>query len=47
MPYKNVPKKYWKKMERCVRKVKKKSKGVNPYAVCYSSILGKGKKKRR
>jgi hypothetical protein len=41
MPYSNVPKPLWGKMERCVAAAK--GKGVkNPYAVCYSSIVGKG-----
>lgn len=33
-----------KKLERCVRKVKARSKGkVNPYAVCHASLKGKKK----
>ena len=45
MPYKNLPKRLWPKMERCVAKVKRSSRGVNPYAVCFASIKGKKKKK--
>jgi len=43
MPYKNMPKKYWPRMERCVKEVRQKGTGVNPYAVCYNTIM---KKKR-
>jgi hypothetical protein len=42
MPYANVPKSLWPKMERCVAKVKAKGGGKNAYAVCYSSIVGGG-----
>lgn len=42
MPYANVPKRLWPKMERCVSKVKANSKGKNAYAICYSSIVGGG-----
>jgi len=43
MPY--TKKKYgskakFKKMKSCVKKVSKKRKNVNPYAVCRSSIYG-------
>lgn len=32
------------KLDRCVKKVKRKSPGVNPYAVCNAAIKkGKGK----
>lgn len=44
MPYKNLPKRLWSKMERCVAKVKAKGGKVNPYAVCYE-ILMRAKKK--
>lgn len=40
MPYSNVPKHLESKMERCVAEVKKKGKGKNAYAICYSSIVG-------
>jgi hypothetical protein len=44
MPYSNMPKAMWPKMEKCVADVKAKSKGVvNAYAVCHDSIMGKGK----
>lgn len=43
MPYPNMPKGMWPKMEKCVADVKAKGKGVNAYAVCYDSIMGKGK----
>jgi hypothetical protein len=46
MPYANLPKSLWPKMERCVADVKaKRGKKVNAYAVCYSSIVGAGVKK--
>jgi len=36
------------KFDRCVKKVKAKSKGkYNAYAVCQSSIYGKGKKLKK
>ena len=35
------------KLHRCVKKVKKKSPGVNAWAVCNASIYGKKKKKKR
>lgn len=40
MPYDNVPKHLWPKMERCVRDVKAKGKGKNAYAICYASVVG-------
>jgi hypothetical protein len=40
MPYSNVPKSLWPKMERCVADVKAKGKGKNAYAICYSSVVG-------
>ena len=46
MPYKNMPKKHWGKMERCVRELQRKGGVENPYAVCYESIMGKKKKKK-
>ena len=45
MPYANMPKSKWDEMERCVAKVKSKGGGKNAYAICYSSIMGKKKKK--
>lgn len=44
MPYDNVPKALWPKMERCVARVKKQGKGKNAYAICYSSVVGSGVK---
>jgi hypothetical protein len=44
MPYANLPKSLWDKMDRCVRDVKAKNPKVNAYAVCYASITGKGVK---
>lgn len=46
MPYPNMPKSTWPRMERCVRDVKKRGGVTNAYAVCYKSIMGKKKKKR-
>jgi hypothetical protein len=40
MPYSNVPKSMWPKMERCVADVKKKGKGKNAYAICYAAVVG-------
>ena len=40
MPYSNVPKSLWPKMERCVAHVKKDGKGKNAYAICYASVVG-------
>lgn len=41
MPYANVPKHLWGKMDRCVAQVKAKGgKGKNAYAICYSSVVG-------
>jgi hypothetical protein len=45
MPYPNMPKSTWSRMERCVADVKAKGGHVNAYAVCYSSIMGEHKKK--
>ena len=42
MPYDNVPKALWPKMERCVARVKAQGKGKNAYAICYSSVVGGG-----
>jgi hypothetical protein len=37
-----------KKFDRCVTKVKRKSgKKVNPYAVCYASMSGKSKHRKK
>jgi len=52
MPYSNVPKSKWPKMERCVAKCKTrqggKAKGrYNCYAVCYTSIVGKKRKRKK
>ena len=45
MPYKNMPKRLWPKMERCVAAAKKK--GVdNPYAVCYEMLMHPKDKKK-
>ena len=44
MPYPNMPKHLWGKMEDCVRDVKAKGGVKNAYAVCYNSIMGKHKK---
>lgn len=46
MPYSRKrygTKKQYKKYRRCVRKVRVKSKKVNPYAVCRASVYGKKK----
>lgn len=40
MPYSNVPKALWGKMERCVKEVKKDGKGKNAYAICFKSVVG-------
>ena len=45
MPYSNLPKHLWPKMERCVAKVKAKGGTKNAYAICYSSIVGENVKK--
>ena len=42
MPYSNLPKSKWVKMERCVASVK--GKVDNPYAVCYNSLMGGAKR---
>jgi hypothetical protein len=42
MPYANIPKPLWGKMDDCVAQVKKKGKGKNAYAICYASVVGKG-----
>jgi len=42
MPYANVPKALWGKMDRCVEQVKKKGGSKDPYAICYSSVVGSG-----
>ena len=48
MPFLNMPKSKWPAMERCVAKVKRSNKGiVNPYSVCYNSLMGKRKKKKK
>lgn len=45
MPYSNMPKSKWKKMERCVSDLKSQGKsGDSPYAICHSSIMGTIKK---
>lgn len=36
-----------KKLERCVRKVKKKVGVMSPHAICRASIFGKKRKKRK
>ena len=55
MPWKNVPKKLWPKMEDCVKDEKKK--GIKPYkghtieesanAICYEAIMKKYKKAKK
>jgi len=45
MPYANLPKSQWAKMDRCVADVKAKNPKVNAYAVCFTSITGGGIKK--
>lgn len=40
MPYPNMPKSTWARMEKCVADVKAKDGGKNAYAICYSSIMG-------
>lgn len=40
MPYSNVPKALWPKMEDCVAKVKAKGGAKNAYAICYASVVG-------
>jgi len=40
MPYANMPKSMWARMDRCVTDVKAKGKGKNAYAICYASIMG-------
>jgi hypothetical protein len=47
MPYANLPKALWPKMERCVASVKAKGGNKNAYAVCYSSIIGDAAKHRQ
>lgn len=42
MPYSNVPKALWPKMERCVKKVRARGNAKNAYAVCFQSVVGKG-----
>lgn len=48
---KGVTKQKQAKYERCVRDVKKKNKGkkkkVNPYSVCYNSVIKKKKKPKK
>lgn len=50
MPWSNIPKSKWGKMERCIKKVmgqkdfkpyKGKTKEQSANAVCYMSIMGK------
>lgn len=43
MPWTNVPKALWPKMERCVSDLKSKGKSEqSANAICYSSIVGEG-----
>lgn len=42
MPYANVPKGLWGKMDRCVEHVKSQGGKKDPYAICYSSVVGGG-----
>lgn len=44
MPYANVPKGLWDKMDRCVEQVKAKGNSKNAYAICYASVVGGGVK---
>jgi len=44
MPYNNLPREKWPKMEKCTADLKAKGKVDNIYAVCYSSIMGTIKK---
>ena len=47
MPYSKKrygSRKKWEKFKRCVKKVKAKSKKVNPYAVCRAAVYKKKKK---
>ena len=46
MPYSNIPKELWGKMESCTSDLKNKGKIKNVYAVCYASILGKRANKK-
>lgn len=45
MPYTNVPKSKWAKMERCVKRVKRKKGVKSAHAICHSSVVGKRKKR--
>jgi hypothetical protein len=47
MPYKNLPKRLWGRMERCVASVKKKGDVDNAYAVCYKSVTSRDRKSAR
>lgn len=47
MPYKNLPKSKWDEMEKCIADVRAGGGVDNPYAVCYASIMGKAKNKKR
>jgi hypothetical protein len=38
MPYSNIPKSKWGKMERCTSSVN--ARGDSKYAICYNSIMG-------
>lgn len=41
MPYSNVPKHLWPKMERCVSDLRAKGhSGDSVYKICYSSVVG-------
>ena len=53
MPWANIPKRLWPKMERCVegrmadpnfKPFKGRTKEQSANAVCYTAIMGKGKK---
>jgi hypothetical protein len=44
MPTAAIPKHLRAKYERCVKHVKASGKNVNAYAVCFSSVVGKGVK---
>lgn len=45
MPYANMPKSTWGKMERCTKDVG--GKGNKKYAICYTSIIEKLKKNKK
>jgi len=42
MPYANLPKSLWPRMEKCVADVKAKGDVKNAYAICYTSVMKRG-----